>query len=405
MNVGIIDAEIIGKNKHRFPNLCCMKISSYHKSIGNEVTLLLDYDTVSDYDKVYISKVFTKTPVPDDVLTLDNVEYGGTGFFYDKAPPLPCEIEHAMPDYHLYDEWVENKIANGVKRSEFKYYLEYSIGYLTRGCFRGCYYCVNRNCKRAYAASPLYEFMDESRPKLCFLDDNFFSYPDWEELLQPVIESGKRFQFKQGLDERLLTRDKILKMSKWKYEGEVIFAFDNIEDKELVTKKLMLIRATVPDWKRELKFYVFCGADKNEKYDEIFWKQDIENLFERIFILKTFDCKPYVMRFEKVYESEYSSFYATVAAWCNQPSMFNTFSFRLFSQCRGMRKDGYKKYKRDVERYLNEVGFKGSEWRSMEFIENRFPNIADRYFDFVGKSQNKYEWLDILLDDKEVDYE
>lgn len=405
MNIGIIDAEIIGKNKHRFPNLCCMKISSYHKNIGNEVTLLLDYDTVSDYDKVYISKVFTKTPVPDDVLTLDNVEYGGTGFFYDKAPPLPCEIEHAMPDYHLYDEWVENKIINGVKRSEFKYYLEYSIGYLTRGCFRGCYYCVNRNCKRAYAASPLSEFMDESRPKLCFLDDNFFSYPGWEELLQPVIESGKRFQFKQGLDERLLTHDKILKMSRWKYDGEVIFAFDNIEDKELITKKLMLIRATVPDWKRELKFYVFCGADKHEKYDDAFWKQDIENLFERIFILKTFGCKPYVMRFEKVYESEYSSFYATAAAWCNQPSMFNTFSFRLFSQCRGMRKDGYKKYKRDTVRYLNEVGFKGSEWRSMEFVENRFPDIAERYFDFLGKPPSKYEWLDILLDDKEVDDE
>lgn len=399
MKIAIIDAEIIGKNKHRFPNLCSMKLSSYHKSMGDEVTLLLSYEGLEEYDRVYISKVFTKTPVPDEVLSAANVEYGGTGFFYDKAPSLPYEIEHAMPDYHLYNEWVNEKIEAGVKLSEFTYYLDYSIGYLTRGCFRQCYYCVNRNCKKASAASPLYEFMDEDRPKLCFLDDNFFSHPRWEQLLQPVLDSKKRFQFKQGLDERLLTKDKIIKMSKWNYDGEVIFAFDNIEDREIITSKLMLIRATVPKWTRELKFYVFCGADKHGKYDITFWKQDIINLFERIFILKTFGCKPYIMRFEKVYETEYSSFYATVAAWCNQPSMFNTFTFRLFAQCRGMRRDGYKKFKRDIEGYLAEVGFKGSEWRSIEFIENRFPDIAEKYFDFVGKPPHKNEWLDILLEE------
>lgn len=304
-----------------------------------------------------------------------------------------------MPDYHLYDEWVESKIVEGVKRLQFTYYLDYSIGYLTRGCFRGCYYCVNRNCKRATAASPLSEFMDEGRPKLCFLDDNFFAYPGWERLLQPVLESGKRFQFKQGLDERLITKEKIEKISRWKYDGEVIFAFDNIEDKDTVMSKLMLIRATVPKWTRELKFYVFCGCDEKEVYDEAFWKQDIINLFERIFILKTFGAKPYVMRFEKVYDSEYSSFYATVAAWCNQPSMFNTFSFRQFAQCRGMRREGYSKYKRDIEGYLKEFGYKGSEWRSMEQIETLFPDVAETYYDFVGKPPSKYEWLDILLEE------
>ena len=398
MRIGIIDAEIISKNKHRFPNLCSMKISSYHKSIGDEVSLVLSYEGLEAYDKVYISKVFTKTRVPKKVLSMPNVEYGGTGFFYDKAPPLPYEIEHAKPDYHLYDEWIQKKLDSGVKYSEFAYYLDYSIGYLTRGCFRGCYYCVNRNCKRSVAASSLSEFMDENRPKLCFLDDNFFAFPQWEKLLQPVLDSGKRFQFKQGLDERLLTKDKIIKMSKWLYDGEVIFAFDNIEDKNLIISKLMLIRATVPKWTRELKFYVFCGADKNEVYDEAFWEQDIRNLFERIYILKTFDCKPYIMRFEKAYESEYSSFYATVASWCNQPSLFKTMSFRLFSQCKGMRRKGYNKYKRDIDGYLQEYGFKGSEWRSMEMVSDRFPDIAIQYFDFVGKSLNKYEWLDILLD-------
>ena len=390
MKVAIIDAEIVGKTKHRFPNLCSMKLSAYHKSKGDEVVLKTDYENLAEFDKVCISKVFTKTYVPEEVLTMSNVEYGGTGFFYDKAPPLPSEIEHIKPDYHLYDEWVEEAIRQGVKRSEFTYYLDYSIGYLTRKCFRGCYYCVNRNYRGVEIASPLSEFMDESRPKLCFLDDNFFGCPKWRELIQPVIESKKRFQFKQGLDERLLNTEKILEISKWKYDGEVIFAFDNIEDKDLIVSKLELIRQTVPDWNRELKFYVFCGCDRHDKYDDEFWRNDIINLFDRIDILSRYGAKPYIMRFEKAYESEFSSFYAAVAAWCNQPSIFNTFTFRLFCQCRGMRRNGYKLYKRDIQGYLQNIGIKGSEWRAMEQVETLFPDIAEKYFDFDGKSNRRF---------------
>ena len=408
--IAIIDADIVGKKKHRFPNLCSMKLSAYHKKMGDIVTLKTDYDNLDIFDKVYISKVFTDTEVPgepqdktgktseniaewyanNEFLKRPNISYGGTGFFYDKAPPLPDEIEHIMPDYHLYDEWVANAIQNGAKRSEFTYYLDYSIGYLTRKCFRQCYYCVNRNYKGAVQASPLSEFYDETRPKICFLDDNFFGYGKWRDLIQPVIDSGKRFQFKQGLDERLLTEEKIIAISKWKYDGEMIFAFDNIEDKDLIISKLELIRKTVPDWNRELKFYVFCGCDRSGKYDDDFWRKDITDLFDRIDILSRYGAKPYIMRFEEAYKSKYSSFYASVAAWCNQPSIFSTFTFRLFCQCRGMRKNGYSTYKRDIEAYLKNVGIKGSEWRAMEDVEKHFPEIAEKYFDFNGKSNRRF---------------
>lgn len=62
--IAIIDADIVGKKKHRFPNLCCMKLSAYHKSLGNSVVLKTDYDGLEAFDKVYISKVFTDTVVP-----------------------------------------------------------------------------------------------------------------------------------------------------------------------------------------------------------------------------------------------------------------------------------------------------------------------------------------------------
>lgn len=62
MNIAIIDADLIGKKKHRFPNLACMKISGYYKEIGHNITLKLDYKNLEDYDRVFISKVFTDTP-------------------------------------------------------------------------------------------------------------------------------------------------------------------------------------------------------------------------------------------------------------------------------------------------------------------------------------------------------
>ena len=129
MKIAVIDADLIGRKNHRFPNLCCMKIGGYFKAQGEDVTLKRDYEELGAFDKVYVAKVFTDTPTPpDEVLDAANIIKGGTGFFYDNAPPLPPEIEHHMPDYHLYDSV-----------GTYKTYTDYSIGYLTRGCFRGCW--------------------------------------------------------------------------------------------------------------------------------------------------------------------------------------------------------------------------------------------------------------------------
>jgi len=53
MKIGIIDADLVGRKNHRFPNLCCMKISAFHKDIGNDVKLVLDCSNLSTFDIVY----------------------------------------------------------------------------------------------------------------------------------------------------------------------------------------------------------------------------------------------------------------------------------------------------------------------------------------------------------------
>lgn len=369
MRVAVIDADLIGRKRHRFPNLACMKISAHHKAIGDAVELKTDYDSLSDYDAVYISKVFTDTPVPDTVLKLDNVSYGGTGFYYDKAPCLSAAIEHQMPDYHLYDVWVQEQLEHGGKRSEYAYYTDYSIGFLTRGCFRKCAFCVNKNYDRVCTHSPLSEFLDTARPKICLLDDNFFGSPRWKDLLLELQQMGKPFQFKQGLDERLLTDEKCALLFASKYDGDYIFAFDNVADADTIEKKIILARKYT---NAVLKFYCFCGFDRSGKWDTDFWRQDIFDLLFRVRLLMQYRCLPYVMRFARYTESPYRGMYVTLARWCNQPGFFKKKSLHEFADANGVNSACYN-YVCDFEAeypeatFYFDMKFEGNEYESKPY--------------------------------------
>ena len=212
---------------------------------------------------------------------------------------------------------------------------------------------------------------------------NLLSYPQWKDIIAEVKKTGKRFQFKQGLDERLITDDKIHELISWPYDGDYIFAFDNIEDRDLIERKLKRIRELYPNTKRHFKFYVLCGYDRNEKWDDAFWKKDIEDTFERIKILSKYSALPYIMRYEKCYTSKFAGAYTTIAGWCNQPNIFKKLSYRVYTKCKGLGDKNYAKYHRDFDKYIKEVKTKGSAWRYMEELEEKFPDIAEQYFDFV----------------------
>jgi len=175
LKIGLIDADRLD-NKTRHPNLALMKISAYCKSIGYPGRLIFNVDELSnigDYDVIIVSKVFTFTSLPEQLKKLipDDVDgrknlnrcivdvmthvedypskpiiaIGGTGFFEDGGKDLHNSIEHIMPDYHLYDDFVEWMVNNkNVERKYFDDYENYSIGFITRGCFRQCPFCVNK---------------------------------------------------------------------------------------------------------------------------------------------------------------------------------------------------------------------------------------------------------------------
>ena len=378
----MIDADLIGRKRNRFPNLASMKISAYHKQQGHDVTLLLSYDDIENYDEIYISKVFADTEIPCEPADKTNknsktisewykdnaflknpkIKYGGTGFFYKNAPPLPYEIEHIMPDYQLYTEFVHDALKNGtMSKKDASLYLDYSIGFTTRGCIRGCSFCVNEDSRACFLHSPVQEFVDPDRKYIFLLDDNVLACRDWKQIFEELNATGKRFQFKQGMDERLLTDEKCEVIFNSNWIGDFIFAFDNIKDKRIVTRKLQMIRKHT---NKIPKFYCFCAYnhDNPHTYPEEFWGKDIADLFERIRILMRFNSLPYIMRYEDFEKSPYRGMYVTIARWCNQPSCFKKMSFRKF-----------------CERTL-ECGSESAIRYAIQF-EHDFPEIAEKYFD------------------------
>lgn len=372
--IGIIDADLLGRNKHRFPNLACEKISGYWKARGATVKLLDNYNWGDEYDHVYVSKVFTDTPMPVELTETEKIHIGGTGFFFDQAPNLPDEIEHHMPDYHLYDEWIENQVAKARDergdsfneksfRLKFKEYKDYCIGFLTRGCFRKCEFCVNKKYDHAFKHSPLDEFYYEDCKKICLLDDNFFGCPHWKEMLLELKAKNKPFKFKQGLDERLLTEEKCEMLFSSNYDGDFIFAFDKISDYDLIHEKLKMIRKYSSS--KNIKFYVLTGFDSTDHVD-------IENTFKRIALLLKYECLPYLMRYQDKNktpwkESPYAGMYIAMARWCNQPSILKKMSFRYFCEANQALRSNQDTY--------------CSSMKAMTEFEKAHPEIAEKYFD------------------------
>ena len=75
MKIGLIDVD-----GHNFPSLALMRISAYHKSIGDEVEWW--FGNIVYYDIVYKSKIFSDQYSTDDTdpYNCGKVIQGGTGY-------------------------------------------------------------------------------------------------------------------------------------------------------------------------------------------------------------------------------------------------------------------------------------------------------------------------------------
>lgn len=201
--------------------------------------------------------------------------------------------------------------------------------------------------------SPLEEFLDPERKKICLLDDNFLGHPRWKEMLDALKWTGKPFQFRQGLDERLLDDDRCRELFSGRYDSAYTFSFDNLADAEVIGRKLMLARKYTDAF---LRFYCFCAFDREDVWDEAFWVNDIFGLLKRVEILMRHKCLPYVMRFARYGESPFRGMYVTIARWANQPGLFKKKSLREYAEMNGRQSVCFK-YLDGFERRFPEAAY------------------------------------------------
>ena len=264
MKIGLIDVD-----GHNFPNIALMKISAWHKALGDEVEWCLPLDR---YDIVYQSKVFDDTYSPDIEWTpqADKIIKGGTGYGLDNK--LPEEIEHIYPDYGIYPELTKDT----------------AYGFLTRGCPRGCEFCIvaSKEGRRSYKVADLSEFWSGQK-HISLLDPNILACREHPELLQQLIDSKACVDFNQGLDIRLTNEQNIALLNRIKVK-EIHFAWDNAKD----------------DLKPYFERYKALAKHKpHGHYGTVYCLTNFgstmeENLY-RIYTLRDLGYDPYVMIYDK----------------------------------------------------------------------------------------------------------
>jgi len=293
----------------KIPNLVLMKLSTYYKNKGYEVELekigLSFYKNskdqiiidASEYNRVFVSVVFSTNNNIIRVLGCNDVSFGGTG--HNILTKLPDYIDNCEEDYSLYPD---NDI---------------SYGFITRGCIRSCPFCfVPKKEGMIYKYREIEQIVKHKKVK--FLDNNILAWKDCEKEFQKIIDMKLRCQFNQGLDIRLLTEKKAELLSKMNYMGEYLFAFDNIEDLKLINDKLKLFKKYVSkDWK--CKFFIYCNSN-----------MPLPEVLFRVNWCKENKVLPYLMRDLNCYDSDKRDFYIDLAAYCNQPSCFKKMTFDEF---------------------------------------------------------------------------
>lgn len=170
-------------------NLALMKLSTYHKKVGDEVKLNMPL-WPADYR--YASYIFENS-------TRFSAEDIG-GIAVDPKIKLGEEIEKLKPDYSLFN-------------------LNHSLGYTFRACFRKCPFCKVPLLPRDTDHHSIWEFCNSKFSVIELLNNNTFFDPFWPKTFKEIYEAKLKI-IDHGMDLRLLDDYKAwwIKRLKWKNE-------------------------------------------------------------------------------------------------------------------------------------------------------------------------------------------
>ncbi len=286
MKIGLIDVD--GHNN--FPNLALMKISAWHKSIGDSVEW---WTGLEEYERVYMSKVFTFTPDIDTIIRSREIIRGGTG--YKDYGSLPDEIEKTKPDYSIYP------------------YFKDAIGFLTRGCVRKCPWCiVPKKEGHIHAASTWREIKRPDSKNIVFLDNNVLACDHGLQQIEELGYENIYVDFNQGLDARLITPDVAKLLSKLHWIRFIRLACDT--------------SAMIPVIRQATQYLLEAGVSKSR-----FWAyaliQDVAEAHDRVLALKEMGVNPFAQPYRDFDGGEPLQIQKDFARWVNNKAVFNSCSW------------------------------------------------------------------------------
>lgn len=284
MKIGLIDVD-----SHRWPNLCLMKLSAYHKAQGDDVEW---WTPDGRYDLVYKSRVFTDTYSKDriTVTNADELVCGGTG--YGPGPNLPDAVEHTRPDYGLYPQFPDT-----------------AYGFLTRGCPNRCGFCAvsGKEGAKSVHVADLSEFWD-GQGEIKLMDANLLACPDHERLIGQLADSRALVDFSQGLDIRLITPDNVALLNKVRTKT-VHFAWDNPNVDLTGRFQRFSELSKIRDFRRK-RVYVLTNYNSTHEQD-----------LYRVNTLRALGYDPYVMIYERPTAPKITRH---LQQWVNNKRIFHT---------------------------------------------------------------------------------
>ena len=288
MKIGLIDVD-----GHNFPNLALMNLSAWHKAQGDSVEWWWGWE---QYDRVYMSKVFDDTYSPDipEPVNATEIIKGGTGYGLDNK--LPDEIEHIYPDYSLYPKLTKDT----------------AYGFLTRGCPRGCHFCIvsGKEGRRSVKVADLSEWWRDQK-NIVLMDPNILACPQHMGLLGQLADSQAWVDINQGLDCRLLTEQNIAAINQIRLK-DIHFAWDYMHETDAVLKGLRLYSAKARRKVNGAYGTVYCLTGYDTTMEE--------NLY-RIYTLRDMGYDPYVMIYDK---PNAPSEVRMLQRWCNNRFIFKS---------------------------------------------------------------------------------
>lgn len=291
--IGLIDVD-----GHHFPNLALMRISAYHKALGDTVEWW--WTDMIHYDRVYMSKIFSDAYTPDipAPMNADEVIRGGTGYHihlvdgkevFDKEghTDLPPEIERCFPDYSIYPQY------------------DFAVAMTTRGCPRGCAFChvAAKEGRCSVKVADIDQFWNGQK-EIQVLDPNITACRDKRDLFDQYIQTGAKIEFSQGLDIRLLNHHDIEDLNRMRLK-QLHFAWDNPKDD---LDGLFAEFAKGFKWKRPGTVYCLTNFGSTME----------ENLY-RIYTLRDMGYDPYVMVYDK---KNAPKEILKLQRWCNNKFIF-----------------------------------------------------------------------------------